>query len=306
MCFLFVILLVLWKFNTMCFDQYPSIPPTSATHSLSTQIGVLFCFHPSSPICGTSISSDVWSSTGMWSNLPGALLLNWISSSQHPSAVNISLSKSETAHPPLLSMLGVGLAWACTSLMHTAETTVSSYVPLPFWVRTTPSNALFVFLSTFPGRCRHTAPIYVFMACRTIFTKVLIMKLIHGRVKGFQIASQSYGHWLWWLVNCEWIYLMTTSVISTNQKNYGFGTTWSSYFLQKYFIMFSPRAILSITPFIPVKLIFHLPWSDWLWRVYVWTLGLLYLMEEHKWGRFLLVLGIRGKHSTTELHVQPL
>lgn len=159
MCFLFVIVLVLWKFNTMCFDQYPSIPPTSATHSLSTQICVFFCFHPSSPICGTSIFSDVRSSTGMWSNLPEALLLNWTSSSQHPSAVNASLSKSETTRPPLLSMLGVGLAWACTSLMHAATTTVSSYVPLPFGVQTTPSNALFVFLGTFPGRCRHTAPI---------------------------------------------------------------------------------------------------------------------------------------------------
>lgn len=198
MCFLFVILLVLWKFNTMCFDQYPSIPPTSATHSLSTQIGVFFCFHPSSPICGTSTFSDVWSLTGMWSNLPGALLLNWISSSQHPLAVNMSLSKSERAHPPLFSMLGVGLAWACTSLMHTAETTVSSYVPLPFCVRTTLSNVLFVFLSIFPGRCGQTAPIS--------FTKMSIfdgdpLKLIMWKSKWNILCVYSW-HVELYLPNC--------------------------------------------------------------------------------------------------------
>lgn len=86
---------------------------------------------------------------------------NSFSFSQHSSVFNTSSIRGETSHPPLLSILGFGLTWAYTSLMHVATITVSSQVQLPFCVQMTLSNSFFflVFLIMFPGRHRHIAPI---------------------------------------------------------------------------------------------------------------------------------------------------
>lgn len=178
-------------------------------------------------------------------------VINSFSFSQDPSVINTSSIRGETSHPPLLSMLGFGLTWAYTSLVHAATIPVGSYVRLPFCVQMTLRNYLFIFLIIFPGRCRHIAPISftrmsifggdplklihveklvkyiidIFIAHVEIYSPTYLLLNLYTVEKCFQILSQSldisYDEWLTVKESTWWPHPM----LSTNQQNYGFWNT---------------------------------------------------------------------------------
>lgn len=139
------ILLVLREYNTMCFACTHPLPTHTPT-SLPNQLCVIlfFCFLAHQVQLVHTFPDEEFPS-GVWSPYQELHSQRKLTLAQHLSDVNTSLTSTETPCPPLHSILGSSLAWACIGLMHASTITMNSYVQPLFYVHRTPSSVVLFF-----------------------------------------------------------------------------------------------------------------------------------------------------------------
>lgn len=110
----------------MCFDHTQPLPQLSPDPSpLIYQLCLFFFLTLSRPVCVAYYGCVVFH----WRvvNLPGTTLRENSLSSPWQLTVAISSMVGLYASSPLPSMLGFGLAWACTGFVHGSATASGSY-----------------------------------------------------------------------------------------------------------------------------------------------------------------------------------